>query len=157
MQEKATFGAGCFWGVEALFRSVRGVVETSVGFMGGIVKDPSYRMVCGGDTGHTEVVGVTFDPGVVSYDRLLDIFFENHDPTTPDRQGPDVGRQYRSVIFYHSPGQKAAAEKKIAELMSTHRFRAKIVTAVEPVSEYYEAEEYHQQYYEKCGKGSCRR
>ena len=155
--EKATFGAGCFWGVESVFRSIRGVVDTSVGYSGGSVKNPTYKMVCGGDTGHTEVVEIIFDPGVVSYDRLLDIFFENHDPTTPDRQGPDIGRQYRSVIFYHSPEQKAVAEAKIIALGRSGRFRNKIVTAVEPAPDYYKAEEYHQQYYEKCGGGSCHR
>ncbi|MDD1716854.1 MAG: peptide-methionine (S)-S-oxide reductase MsrA [Methanoregulaceae archaeon] len=155
--EKATFGAGCFWGVEAIFRSTKGVVDTSVGYMGGNVKNPTYKLVCGGDTGHTEVVEVMYDPQIVSYDRLLDIFFENHDPTTMNRQGPDIGRQYRSVIFYHSPAQKEAAEAKIAALDRSGRFRGKIVTAVEPVAEYYKAEQYHQQYYEKCGGGSCHR
>jgi len=155
--EKATFGAGCFWGVEVLFRSTKGVVDTSVGYMGGNVKNPTYKLVCGGDTGHTEVVEVIYDPQIVSYDRLLDIFFENHDPTTMNRQGPDIGRQYRSVIFYHSPMQKEAAEAKIVALDRSGRFRGKIVTAVEPVAEYYKAEKYHQQYYEKCGGGSCHR
>ena len=155
--EKATFGAGCFWGVEAVFRNTKGVVDTSVGYMGGNVKNPTYKLVCGGDTGHTEVVEVMYDPQIVSYDRLLDIFFENHDPTTMNRQGPDIGRQYRSVIFYHSPAQKEAAEAKIAALDRSGRFRGKIVTAVEPVAEYYKAEQYHQQYYEKCGGGSCHR
>ena len=151
----ASFGAGCFWGVEAVFRKVKGVIATSVGFMGGTVKNPTYHRVCEGDTGHTEVVRVTYDSSVVSYDALLDAFFANHDPTTPDRQGPDFGQQYRSVIFFHSPEQKAAAVAKIASLDASCRFRNRIVTAVIPAGEFYPAEEHHQQYYEKCGRGKC--
>ena len=153
--ERATFGAGCFWGVEAVFRQVEGVVGTSVGFMGGKVENPTYMRVCGGDTGHTEVVEVIYDPAIVSYEKLLDIFFENHDPTTSDRQGPDVGRQYRSVIFYHSDDQKKAAESRVAVLNRSGNYPSGIVTAIEPAAKFYLAEEYHQQYYEKCGQGYC--
>ncbi len=153
----ASFGAGCFWGVEAVFRQVKGVVETAVGFMGGTVKNPTYHRVCEGDTGHTEVVQVTYDPAVVSYDALLDVFFANHDPTTPGRQGPDFGQQYRSVIFFHYPEQKNVAEAKITALEASGRFRNRIVTAVEPAEEFYRAEEYHQRYYEKSGRAGCGR
>jgi peptide-methionine (S)-S-oxide reductase len=153
--ERATFGAGCFWGVEAGFRRVKGVVVTAVGFMGGRVLHPTYTEVCKGNTGHTEVTQVIFDPSVMSYERLLEVFFEIHDPTTPDRQGPDIGRQYRSFIFYHSPAQKAAAEAMKARLQQSGRFGTKIVTAIEPASEFYMAEEHHQQFFEKCGQGYC--
>jgi len=153
--ERATFGAGCFWGVEAGFRRVKGVVATAVGFMGGHVQNPTYYEVSKGTTGHTEVVQVIFDPSVVSYDRLLEVFFEIHDPTTLERQGPDVGKQYRSVIFYHSPEQKKAAEGAKASLQNSGRFRDRITTAIEPASEFYMAEEYHQQFFEKCGHSYC--
>jgi len=153
--ERATFGGGCFWGVEAGFRRVKGVVATAAGFMGGHVPDPAYMQVCEEDTGHTEVVQVIFDPSVVSYEQLLMIFFDIHDPTTLEKQGPDVGRQFRFVIFYHSPEQKAAAEEALARLQNTGRIKNRITTAVEPASEFYMAEEYHQQFFEKCGRNYC--
>ncbi|MDD1718795.1 MAG: peptide-methionine (S)-S-oxide reductase MsrA [Methanoregulaceae archaeon] len=153
--ERATFGGGCFWGVEAGFRRVKGVVATAAGFMGGHDPDPTYMQVCEGDTGHTEVVQVIFDPKVVSYEQLLGIFFDIHDPTTLEGPGPDIGRQYRSVIFYHSPEQKAAAGKALAQLQNSGRFRSRITTAIEPASEFYLAEDYHQQFFEKCGRNYC--
>lgn len=148
--EQATLGGGCFWGIEAAFRRVDGVIDTSVGFMGGSEENPSYTEVCSGKTGHTEVVRVIYDPTRVNFREVLEIFFRNHDPTTPDRQGDYEGRQYRSVIFYHSPEQKAEAEVFVAGLDRSGRFPAPVVTAAEPASGYYPAEEYHQQYYEKC-------
>ncbi len=150
--ERATFGGGCFWGVEAGFRRVKGVVATAAGFMGGHVPDPAYMQVCEEDTGHTEVVQVVFDPSVLSYEHLLGIFFDIHDPPPLEKQGPDVGRQYRSVIFYHSPEQKEAAE---ALLRNSGRLKNRITTAIEPASEFYMAEEYHQQFFEKCGRNYC--
>src|SRR5258705_3266148 len=130
--EKATFGAGCFWGVEAAFRQIKGVTATAVGYMGGSTDSPTYKEVCTDRTGHAEVVEVEFDPAQVSYEQLLDIFWSNHDPTTRDRQGPDIGSQYRSVVFYHSTEQKAAAEKKKEELNQSGRFRRPIVTHIGP-------------------------
>ena len=153
--EKATFGAGCFWGVEETFRQVP-VVDTAVGFMGGTTEAPSYREVCGGRTGHAEVVHLEYDPAVVSYDRLLDVFWGCHDPTTKDRQGPDVGSQYRSAIFVHSPEQEAAARASKARLDVEGRFRRPIVTAIEPAGPFWRAEEYHQRYLEKRGAAACR-
>ena len=153
--ERATFGAGCFWGVESFFREVPGVIDAVSGYAGGEVDNPTYNQVCTDTTGHAEVVDVTFDPAKVSYDKLLDVFFANHDPTTLDRQGPDYGSQYRSVIFTHSPQQKAAAEVKIKQLTEAHRFKRPIVTAVEPFKNFYRAEEYHQRYFEKNGLPSC--
>jgi peptide-methionine (S)-S-oxide reductase len=150
--EKATFGAGCFWGVEAEFREIPGVIDTAVGFSGGKTANPSYHDVCGGETGHAEVCELTFDPAQVSYERLLDVFWQMHDPTTPNRQGPDFGTQYRSVIFYHSPQQKAAAEASKAALEASGRFRRPIVTEIEPAGPFYRAEEYHQRYLEKAGR-----
>jgi peptide methionine sulfoxide reductase msrA/msrB len=147
--EHATFAAGCFWGVEYSFKQVRGVVETSVGYTGGHVPDPTYEMVCSDTTGHAEAVLVTFDPSVVSYERLLDFFWAIHDPTTPDRQGPDVGSQYRSVIFYHSEEQKQEALKSKAKLDNSHKFKGKAVTEIVPAPEFYAAEEYHQDYFTK--------
>jgi len=154
--EKATFGAGCFWGVEETFRSVEGVVETAVGFMGGITGNPTYEDVCTGRTGHTEVVQVTYDPGEVSYRALLDVFWNAHDPTTLNRQGPDIGVQYRSVIFYHTPEQEAEARVSKEEMDRSGRFRRTIVTAIEPAGAFWRAEEYHQQYFAKRGGGHCR-
>jgi len=151
--EKATFGAGCFWGVESFFREVPGVVDAVAGYAGGQTKNPTYRDVCTDRTGHAEVVQVTFDPAKVSYDRLLDIFFQNHDPTQLNRQGPDVGTQYRSVIFTHSPEQERAAWAKKEAL--TGRFERPIVTSVEPAPAFWRAEEYHQRYLEKNGLRSC--
>jgi len=149
---EAAFGAGCFWGVEAAFRKLPGVVDAAVGYQGGKLKNPTYEDVCSGRTGHAEVVHVDYDPSVISYPQLLDLFWEEHDPTTPNRQGPDVGTQYRSVIFYYTPEQKAAAEASKAQLEATHRFQRPIVTEIVPAPEFYRAEEYHQRYVEKRGQ-----
>ncbi|HEV8581130.1 MAG TPA: peptide-methionine (S)-S-oxide reductase MsrA [Thermoanaerobaculia bacterium] len=151
----ATFGAGCFWGVEAEFRRVKGVTATAVGYEGGALKDPTYRDVCSDRTGHAEVVQVEYDPAVVSYDDLLNVFWENHDPTTLNRQGPDVGTQYRSVVFFHTPEQEAAARAAKERLEKSGRYRRPIVTQIEPATEFWRAEEYHQQYLEKRGLASC--
>ncbi len=153
--EKATFGAGCFWGVEAAFRQIDGVISTAVGYAGGLTANPTYRDVCSDETGHAEVVEVEFDPARVSYEQLLDVFWENHDPTTLNRQGPDVGSQYRSAIFFHSPLQEAAAKASKARLEAAKRFHRPIVTAIEPAQTFYRAEDYHQQYLEKRGLASC--
>lgn len=154
--ERATFGAGCFWGVEAAFRQVEGVVATAAGFSGGDLENPSYRDVCSGTTGHAEVVQVDFDPARVSYEQLLDVFWENHDPTQLNRQGPDVGSQYRSVVFYHSEAQRLAAEISKQTLADSGRYQSAIVTSIEPASTFYLAEDYHQQYLEKRGLATCR-
>ena len=146
---EAAFGAGCFWGVEASFRELPGVRDATVGYQGGTKKDPSYEDVCTGRTGHAEVVHVDYDPAVTSYEKLLDLFWAEHDPTTPDRQGPDVGSQYRSVIFTYSPEQQAAAEASKAKLEAAHRFNRPIVTQILPAPTFYRAEEYHQRYVEK--------
>ncbi len=151
----ATFGAGCFWGVEAEFRRVKGVTATAVGYSGGLLKNPTYRDVCSDTTGHAEVVQVEYDPAVVPYDDLLNVFWENHDPTTLNRQGPDVGTQYRSAIFVHTPEQEAAARASKERLEESGRFRRPIVTQIEPAAEFWRAEEYHQQYLEKRGLASC--
>ena len=153
--EKATFGAGCFWGVEATFRNVKGVTNATVGYAGGKTENPTYQDVCGHETGHAEVVEVEFDPSQASFEKLLEVFWSNHDPTTLNRQGPDVGSQYRSVIFYHSPEQKAAAEKSKADLEKSGRFRRPVVTQIEPVPSFYRAEDYHQRYLEKRGMVHC--
>jgi peptide-methionine (S)-S-oxide reductase len=153
--EKAVFAAGCFWGVESFFREVPGVADAISGYAGGTVPNPSYKQVCSGTTGHAEAVEVTYDPTVVSYDQLLDVYFTNHDPTTPNRQGPDVGSQYRSVIFAITPEQDAKARRKIEQLTAAKRFKRPIVTAVEPFRNFYRAEEYHQRYFEKNGLPSC--
>ena len=153
--EKATFGAGCFWGVEAAFRQVMGVTSTAVGYTGGAFKDPTYEDVCTGRTGHAEVVEVEFDPAKVSYEALLEVFWKNHDPTTPNRQGPDIGTQYRSVIFYHNPGQETAAIASKQQIESSGIYKNPIVTEITPASQFYRAEEYHQQYLEKRGLASC--
>ena len=153
--EKATFGAGCFWGVEAAFRQVRGVTATAVGYMGGDFKNPTYRDVCTDQPGHAEVVEVTFDPSQVSYEDLLKVFWENHDPTQFNRQGPDYGKQYRTVIFFHSPEQEAAARASKEVLEKSGTYKRKIVTEITPASEFWRAEEYHQQYLEKRGMASC--
>ena len=153
--ETATFGAGCFWGVETTFRQVPGVVATAVGYLGGTLANPTYHDVCTGRTGHAEVVQVEFDPAKVTYQQLLDVFWKNHDPTTKDRQGPDVGTQYRSAIFYHSPAQEQAAIASKEELAKSGRFRRPIVTEITPASAFYKAEDYHQQYLEKRGLASC--
>ncbi|MGH3029527.1 MAG: peptide-methionine (S)-S-oxide reductase MsrA [Gaiellaceae bacterium] len=154
MTEKATFGAGCFWGVEVEFRNVPGVVDAAVGYEGGTVPNPSYEQVCRKDTGHAEVVEVEFDPAEVSYDELLDTFFELHDPTQLNRQGADVGTQYRSVVFTHSAEQEQAA--LAARERAQERLDRPVVTAIEPASDFWRAEEYHQQYLVKRGVASCR-
>ena len=153
--EKATFAAGCFWGVEASFRAVEGVVATQVGYIGGKRANPTYTQVCTDKTGHAEAVEVTYDPQKVSFERLLDTFWKIHDPTTPNRQGPDVGKQYRSAIFYHSPKQKALAQTSMQNLERAGVFAAPIVTQILPAPKFYRAEEYHQQYLEKQAKTSC--
>jgi len=154
-QEKATFGAGCFWGVEVKFGQIPGVLETAVGYEGGELPHPTYKEVCTDRTGHAEVVDLTFDPERVKYEQILDAFFELHDPTQMNRQGPDYGSQYRSVIFYHSDAQKTAAEKKIEELKVEGRFSKPIVTLVTPSETFWRAEEYHQKYLEKRGMAAC--
>jgi peptide-methionine (S)-S-oxide reductase len=154
--EKATFGAGCFWGVEAAFRQVPGVTATAVGYEGGTLHNPTYQDVCSHTTGHAEVVEVAYDPTRVSYEELLTVFWDNHDPTQLNRQGPDVGDQYRSVIFYHTPEQEAAARASKAQLEESRRYRKAIVTQIVPAQTFYRAEEYHQQFLEKRGQASCR-
>jgi len=153
--EKATFGAGCFWGVEAAFRQIKVVASTAVGYMGGTLAQPTYQDVCTDHTGHAEVVQVEFDPAQVSYQDLLRVFWENHDPTTPNRQGPDVGTQYRSVIFFHTPEQEAAAKASKDALEKSGVHRRPIVTAIQPAADFWRAEEYHQQYLEKRGLAQC--
>jgi peptide-methionine (S)-S-oxide reductase len=153
--ETATFGAGCFWGVEARFQQEPGVTETAVGYEGGKLDNPTYKDVCTDRTGHAEVVEVKFDPAKVSYQRLLDLFFELHDPTQLNRQGPDWGAQYRSAIFFHSPEQEAAAKATIARLTEQKTFKKPIVTQVVPAENFWRAEEYHQKYLEKRGAVSC--
>jgi peptide methionine sulfoxide reductase msrA/msrB len=154
--EKATFGAGCFWHVEETFRNINGVVNTAVGYMGGSFEHPTYEDVCTDKTGHAEVVQVEYDPAVVSYDRLLEVFWENHDPTTLNRQGPDQGTQYRSVIFYHTDQQKEKAEKSKEHLEQSGKYKRPIVTEITKSSMFYRAEEYHQKYLMKRGEKSCR-
>ena len=154
--ERAAFGAGCFWGVEAAFRQIKGVKETAAGYMGGKVENPTYEQVCTDETGHAEVVQILFDPAEVPYERLLDVFWENHDPTTLNRQGPDIGRQYRSVIFYYSPEQERAAQISREALARSGKYEAPIVTEIEPAPTFWKAEEYHQQYLEKRGLSTCR-
>lgn len=153
--EKATFGAGCFWGVEAAFRQIKGVVSTAAGYMGGTLAEPTYQDVCTDRTGHAEVVQVEFDPAQVSYHDLLRVFWENHDPTTLNRQGPDVGTQYRSVIFFHTPEQEAAAQASKDALAKSGAYRRPIVTEIQPAGNFWKAEEYHQQYLEKRGLAHC--
>ena len=153
--EKATFGAGCFWGVETAFRQIKGVKATAVGYMGGKLNDPTYQDVCTDRTGHAEVVEVEFDPSEVSYDDLLRVFWDNHDPTTLNRQGPDTGTQYRSVIFYHTPQQEAAAKASKEALAKSGRYKRPIVTEIVPAPEFWRAEDYHQQYLEKRGLAHC--
>jgi peptide-methionine (S)-S-oxide reductase len=151
--EKATFAAGCFWGVEADFRRIEGVTATTVGYTGGITPNPSYELVCTGRTGHAEAVQVEYDPSRVSYEQLLDAFWHMHDPTQVNRQGPDRGTQYRTAIFYHTPEQEAAARTSKEDAQG--RFRKPISTEITPASEFYPAEEYHQRYLEKKGLASC--
>jgi peptide-methionine (S)-S-oxide reductase len=151
--EKATFGAGCFWGVEAAFRRLAGVKSTQVGYVGGKTENPTYQDVCSDETGHAEAVEVTFDPSLISYHDLLEVFWSNHDPTTKNRQGPDVGTQYRSAIFFHSPEQEA--EAKASRDAAQSRFKRPIVTEIVPAAPFWRAEEYHQQYLEKRGLAHC--
>jgi peptide-methionine (S)-S-oxide reductase len=153
--EKATFGAGCFWGVEETFRNLKGVLSTSVGYAGGRKENPTYQDVCTDKTGHAEVVEVEFDPSQISYDELLNVFWSNHNPTTLNRQGPDVGTQYRSVIFYHSPEQEATAKTSKEKVAKSGRFNRAIVTQIEPAPKFWRAEEYHQRYLQKRGKSHC--
>ncbi len=152
---KATFGAGCFWGVEETFRTLKGVTETSVGYAGGKTDNPTYQDVCTDSTGHAEVVQVTYDPAAISFEALLEVFFSNHNPTQLNRQGPDVGTQYRSVVFTSDDLEKEITLKKIDELNTSGRFRTPIVTTIEPEAPYWPAEDYHQKYLLKRGLTSC--
>ena len=154
--EIATFAAGCFWGVEAAFREVEGVSSTRVGYIGGNFDNPTYENVCSGRTGHAEAVEVTYDPDKVSYDQLLDVFWAAHDPTTLNRQGPDVGAQYRSAIFFRNPQQEAAARASKEKRQKSGKHSRDIVTEITPASQFWEAEDYHQQYLEKRGLAHCR-
>ncbi len=152
---KATFAAGCFWGVEATFRQLPGVLSTRVGYLGGSLENPTYKDVCSDTTGHAEAVEVEYDPAKISYDRLLEVFWENHDPTQLNRQGPDFGKQYRSAIFFHDADQETAAKASKEELAKSRRFSKPIVTQIVPAVTFYEAEDYHQQYLEKRGLATC--
>ncbi len=151
----ATFGAGCFWGVEEAFRNTQGVTETAVGYMGGHLENPGYQAVCTDRTGHAEVVQIQFDPSQIDYERLLEIFWQLHDPTTLNRQGPDVGTQYRSAVFYHDQAQQDAAASMKERLQAGGRFRRPIVTEITPASTFWRAEEYHQKYFQKNGGAGC--
>lgn len=151
----ATFGAGCFWGVEETFRTIDGVTSTAVGYLGGKLDNPTYEDVCTGASGHAEVLQVEYDPAKVRYEDLLDVFWSCHNPTTLNRQGPDIGTQYRSAIFFHTPEQEAAARKSKKALEDSRKFKRPIVTEITPTSKFYRAEEYHQQYLAKRGLGSC--
>ena len=155
MTEIATFGAGCFWGVEAAFQRVLGVIDTAAGYTGGEMPNPTYKDVCTDETGHAEVVQVTFDPTKVTYEQLLEAFWQAHDPTQVNRQGPDFGAQYRTAIFFHSPEQEAAAKKSRAALDASGRFKRPIATEITPASAFWRAEEYHQKYLQKRGVASC--
>lgn len=153
--EKATFAAGCFWGIEAAFRKAPGVISATVGYTGGTLESPTYQDVCSGTTGHAEAVEVIFDPSKVTYDQLLSVFWEIHDPTQRNRQGPDVGEQYRSAIFFHTPEQEAAARASLEKLAKSGKHRRPIATEITPASQFYRAEEYHQRYFEKRGISYC--
>lgn len=153
MTEKATFAAGCFWGVEDAFMSLPGVLATRVGYTGGHTVSPTYKEVCSHSTGHAEAVEITFDPAIISYQALLDIFWECHDPTQLNRQGPDIGDQYRSVVFFHSEDQKKVAEQSLQRLDNSGRLRRRIVTAIVPAEIFWEAEAYHQKYHARNGGG----
>ena len=155
MTETATFAAGCFWGIEVAFARIPGVTETAVGYSNGKTDNPTYQDVCTDETGHAEVVQVKFDPAKVTYDQLLDAFWQMHDPTQVNRQGPDTGTQYRSAIFFHSAGQEAAAKKSKAALDASGKLKRKIATEIAPAGKFYRAEEYHQKYLEKRGAVSC--
>jgi len=153
--EIATFGAGCFWGIEAAFSKVPGVIEAVSGYSGGRTENPTYKDVCTDETGHAEVVQVTFDPAKVSFERLLEVFWGIHDPTQVNRQGPDFGSQYRTAIFFHTPEQEATAKKVKAELNASGKFKRPIATEITAAGPFYRAEEYHQKYFEKRGATSC--
>jgi peptide-methionine (S)-S-oxide reductase len=153
VEKKATFGAGCFWGVEAAFRQLEGVTATRVGYSGGTLENPTYEDVCSHTTGHAEVVEVAYDPELVSYEQLLEVFWRKHDPTQLNRQGWDIGDNYRSVVFVHDDEQREAALRSKADEQSS--WKAPIVTQIEPAQTFYEAEDYHQQYLEKRGRSSC--
>jgi peptide-methionine (S)-S-oxide reductase len=155
MTEIATFGAGCFWGIEAAFRRIPGVVDAAVGYSGGRTVNPTYQDVCTDETGHAEVVQVTFDPAKVSYEQLLDAFWAMHDPTQKNRQGPDFGSQYRTAIFFHSPEQEVAAKKSKAAVEASKKFGRPVATEITSAGPFYRAEEYHQKYLEKRGAASC--
>ncbi len=155
MSEIATFGAGCFWGIEANFQRIPGVISAESGYSGGHMANPSYKDVCTDETGHAEVVQVTFDPEKVSYEKLLDAFWQMHDPTQVNRQGPDFGSQYRSAIFFHSPEQEAAAKKSKAALEASGKLRRPVATEITAAGTFWRAEEYHQKYLEKRGATSC--
>ena len=153
--EKATFAAGCFWGIEETFRQIPGVAETKVGYLGGHTANPTYKDVCTDETGHAEVVQVTFDPSKVSYEKLLEVFWSAHDPTTLNRQGPDIGTQYRSAIFFHSPEQERQARASKVKMQAAGEFKRPIVTEITPASTFYPAEDYHQKYLAKRGLSHC--
>jgi peptide-methionine (S)-S-oxide reductase len=153
--ETASFAAGCFWGVEEAFRELKGVVSTMVGYMGGHTENPTYNDVCSGGTGHAETVLVTYDPSIISYEKLLDIFWNKHDPTTKNRQGPDIGSQYRSIIFYYNDDQKNSALISKKKLESSGKYKNSVVTEIIPAPKFYPAEDYHQQYLKKRGKKFC--
>lgn len=155
MSKQATFAAGCFWGVEAAFRQTPGVLETTVGYCGGHAHNPTYEDVCSGHTAHAEAVQVRYDPAQVSYEQLLQVFWDSHDPTQMNRQGPDIGTQYRTAIFYHGPQQAAAARASKAEEDESERHQKPIATEIVPAAIFYRAEEYHQQYLEKRGMATC--
>jgi len=150
---KATFAAGCFWCVEPSFSKIKGVTSTMVGYTGGRLENPTYEDVCTGQTGHAEAIQVEYDPSVVSYDEILEVFWSSHDPTTLNRQGPDVGEQYRSAIFFHNAEQEAAARASKERLQNSGMYEKNVVTQIVPASQFYKAEEYHQKYYAKCGLG----
>ena len=155
-QQTASFAAGCFWDVEARFRAVEGVLDAVSGYMGGHTQNPSYQDICRGDTGHAEAVQVTFDDEQVSYDELLDLFFDSHNPTTLNRQGPDFGSQYRSAVFWHDEDQRTATEQKISEVNASGKWPGPVVTELAKAPEFWRAEEYHQRYFEKNGAGFCK-
>ena len=156
MTQTAVLGGGCFWCVEAAFNQLQGVQRVASGYMGGRTQNPSYEQVCTGKTGHVEVAEITFDPAVISYEDLLEVFFTVHDPTTLNRQGPDIGTQYRSVIFFHTPEQKAAAKASKEKLQASGQYKRPVVTEIVPAADFWRAEEYHQQYLEKRGLAHCR-
>tara|TARA_B100000686_G_scaffold350389_1_gene446235 strand:+ start:837 stop:1304 length:468 start_codon:yes stop_codon:yes gene_type:complete len=151
----ATFGAGCFWGIETAFRKLKGVVDTAVGYSGGSLNNPTYEQVCTGRTGHAEVVQINYNSEVISYEKLLTVFWTCHDPTQVNRQGPDIGSQYRTVIFYHDESQKKSAQSSFDKLESSNKFSFPLATQIVPATEFFKAEEYHQQYLEKRGLDNC--